>query len=192
MYELAERMGFDPAKLFATNRQPSQLPPEVAKDPGIRYLADKFGSTASELQDLRNQIQSIQQQEAEKHEQESLRSATTESSTASPTRKDRTASRCGPISTISCRTSMQLFEADPGRDLKEAYDTARRMNPQTWESIVAAERARLGSQQSVDRARAANRGNLRGITSPVSKPSGKPNSGSLRDVLDASADEVGF
>jgi hypothetical protein len=66
------------------------------------------------------------------------------------------------------------------------------MNPKTWEQLVAAEKARVHSQQSVSKAQAANRGNIRGMTAPVNKPTGKTGNGSLRDMLEASADEVGF
>jgi len=48
------------------------------------------------------------------------------------------------------------------------------------------------SQQSNAGASAAARGNVRGLTGPVSKPSAKTGNGSLRDMLEASADEVGF
>jgi hypothetical protein len=192
MIDLASRMGFDPAKLFATNRQPEvQLPPGADKDPAIRYLADQHARALGEVQNLRNEFQTIRQQEAQKHEEETLR-ATRWNIDAFADEKGQDGKPLRPDFDQQLPYILELFQANPERDLNEAYNIARRMNPKTWEDLVAAEKARVHSQQSVQKAQAANRGNLRGLTSPVSKPAGKPNNGSLRDALEASADEVGF
>jgi hypothetical protein len=192
MIDLATRMGFDPAKLFATNRQPDpQRPPEAAKDPAIRYIADQYGKTNGELQALRNEIQTIRQQEAQKGEQEALK-VTRWSIDSFADEKGADGRPLRPDFDEQLPYILELFQANPERDLAEAYTLARRMNPKSWEQLVAAERSRVQSQQSVARAQAANRGNLRGLTAPVNKPAGKPSNGSLRDALEASADEVGF
>jgi hypothetical protein len=192
MIDLAEQMGFDPARLFAVNRPPEpQLPPGVADDPAIRHFANLYGKTASEMQSLRNQLQNIQATEQKKYEQETLKVARWNI--------DQWADEKGPDG-IKLRADfndqlpylLKLFQADPNYDLAEAYDIARSMNPKTRGAALAAERARMQSQQSVAKAQAANRGNLRGVTSPVSKPTARTGNGGLRDVLDASADEVGF
>jgi hypothetical protein len=163
----------------------------VADDPAIRHFANLYGKTASEMQSLRNQIQNIQATEQKKYEQETLKVARRNI--------DQWADEKGPDGAPvrpdfneQLPYLLKLFQADPNYDLAEAYDIARSMNPRTRGAALAAERARMQSQQSVAKAQAANRGNLRGVTSPVSKPTARTGNGGLRDVLDASADEVGF
>jgi len=192
LIDLATQMGFDPAKVFAANRPPEPvLPPGVKDDPAVRYLANQYGQTASEIQALRNQVQGIQQAERQKYEQESLK-VTRWSIDKYADEKGPDGKALRPDFDEHLPYILELYKADPERDLAEAYDTARRMNPKTFEQMVAAERARVHSQQSVSKAQAANRGNLRGMTAPVSKPTAKTGNGSLRDILEASADEVGF
>jgi len=192
LIDLAQQMGFDPAKVFATNSQPEpQLPPGVKDDPAVRYLANQYGKTASELQAIRNEVQGIRAAEQQKYEQESLK-VTRWSIDKYADEKGPDGKALRPDFDEHLPYILELYKADPERDLAEAYDTARRMNPKTFEQMVAAERARVHSQQSVDRAKAANRGNLRGMTSPVNKPTAKTGNGTLRDILEASADEVGF
>ena len=192
LIDLATQMGFDPAKLFAPNRPPEPpLPPGVANDPAVRYLANQYGQTASEIQALRNQVQGIQQAERQKYEQESLK-VTRWSIDKYADEKGPDGKPLRPDFDEHLPYILELYKADPNRDLQEAYNTARRMNPKTFEQMVAAERARVHSQQSVSKAQAANRGNLRGMTAPVNKPTAKTGNGSLRDILEASADEVGF
>ena len=194
MIELAQQMGFDPAKLFVGSNPPPQvpLPPGVKDDPAVRYLADQHGRTAGELQALKSEIQSIRATEAKKAEDQALASTRWNI--------DRFADEKGPDGKPlrpdfddHLPYILTLYKADPNTDLAEAYAMARRMNPKTFEDTVAAERARVQSQQSLNRAKAASRGNVRGLTGPVSKPTAATKgNGSLRDVLDASADEVGF
>jgi hypothetical protein len=193
MIELAQQMGFDPAKLFAgSNPPPSPLPPGVKDDPAVRYLADQHGRTAGELQALKSEIQSIRQAEAQKAEEQAL-SSTRWNIDRFADEKGPNGQPLRPDFDEHLPFILELYKANPERDLTEAYDTARRMNPKTFENMVAAERVRVQSQQSVARAQAANRGNVRGLTGPVSKPTAATKgNGSLRDVLDASADEVGF
>jgi len=193
MIDLARQMGFDPAKLFASsNPPPSPLPPGVKDDPAVRYLADQHGRTAGELQALKSEIQSIRQAEAQKAEEQAL-SSTRWNIDRFADEKDASGKPLRPDFDEHLPYILELFKANPERNLAEAYDIARRMNPKTWDQLVAAHANRVTSQQSLDRARAASRGNVRGLTSPVSKPTPTTNgTGSLRDVLNASADEVGF
>jgi hypothetical protein len=193
LIDLATRMGFDPAKLFAPMQSPPvPLPPGVKDDPAVRYLADQYGRTASEIQAIRNEVQGIRAAEQQKFEQESLK-VTRWSIDKYADEKGQDGKPLRPDFDEQLPYILELFKANPERDLAEAYDTARRMNPKTWETLVAAEKARVQSQQSVAKAQAASRGNLRGMTAPVNKPTGaKTGNGTLRDILEASADEVGF
>ena len=88
---------------------------------------------------------------------------------------------------------IDAFRANPQRDLHQTYDEACWAHPQVREQMLQAERNRVSQQYSNERARVAARSNVRGLTSPVSKPSQeKKGNGSLRDTLENSADEVGF
>jgi uncharacterized protein YicC (UPF0701 family) len=163
----------------------------VKDDPAVRYLANQYGKTASELQAIRNEVQGIRAAEQQKYEQESLK-VTRQGIDQFADMKGQDGKPLRPDFDEHLPFILELYRANPERDLAEAYDTARRMNPKTFESMVAAERARVHSQQSVAKAQAANRGNLRGMTAPVNKPTAKTGNGTLRDILEASADEVGF
>jgi len=78
--------------------------------------------------------------------------------------------------------------------MAEAYETACWANPEVRKQLMAAEQYRHQSQQDVARARSAQRGNTRGLTSSVSRPNGAdgPSKGGIRDAIERSADEVGF
>jgi hypothetical protein len=133
MIELAQQMGFDPAKLFVGSNPPPPptLPPGVKDDPAVRYLADQHGRTAGELQALRNEVQSIRAAELQKAEEQAL--------THTRWNIDRFADEKGPDGKVlrpdfddHLPFILELYRANPDRDLAEAYDTARRMNLRPW------------------------------------------------------------
>jgi hypothetical protein len=195
LFELAARMQIDPA-VFTTGRPGPQGPtPQLSeadlKDPAIKYFADHVGRTSNEVQALRSELQGIRQAEQEKAQAEAVRVhkwgidsfADEKGADGKPLRPDFDQL----IPTI-----IELFRANPDRDLKEAYETARWINPTTRQSLIAAERAAVEKAESNRRAAAAVKGNVRGLTSPVTKPKddGKPKN--LRSVIEQSADEIGF
>lgn len=196
LYEIAERMGFDPAKVFTPFRPGSTtapaLPAGVEKDPVVQYFADQASRTAAEMQALRNDLQRFQNADRERGEQQIL-AHTTRTIDSYADEKGADGKPVRPYFDKVLPVIIDLFKANPQRDLHQAYEQACWADPEVRKELIAIERNQVAQQRSNDRAKMAARGNTRGITSPVSKPSPeKKSNGKLRDVIDASADEVGF
>lgn len=195
LFELAARMQIDPA-VFATGRPgPAGPTPQLSeadlKDPAIKYFADHVGRTSNEVQALRGELQRLQHAANEKAQAEAIRVhrwgidnfADEKGADGKPLRPDFDSL----IPTI-----VELFRANPNRDIKEAYETARWMNPASRQALIAAERSSVEKAESNKRAAQAVKANTRGLTSPVAKPKddGKPKS--LRETIEESASEIGF
>jgi len=78
--------------------------------------------------------------------------------------------------------------------MADTYDAACWAHPEVRKQMLAAEQYRQQSQSDISRARIAQRGNTRGVTTPVARPNGAdgPSKGGIRDAIERSADEVGF
>jgi hypothetical protein len=193
LVDLTQQMGLDPARLFVAPSQP-QIPglkPEDVNDPAIRYFADHLGRTTSDLQALRAELQGMRQAEQQQREAESLQ-ATRWGIDQWAEEKDQRGQPLRPYFDAVLEDVIELFKANPERDLQEAYEKAIWANPQVRAHMLAAEAQHRLNQNSVERAKLANRGNTRGMTSPVSKPTAHKGNGSLREALESSADEVGI
>jgi hypothetical protein len=192
LQELAQRMQVDPAAIATSRSGPApQLSEQDLKDPAIKFFADHIGRTASEVQALRQQLQSMQQQAVTQQQAEALK--------VSRWSIDTFADEKGPDGKLLrpdfdqlIDTIAELYKANPERDLKEAYETARWMNPATRESLIATERQSVEQREANKRAAQAVRSNVRGLTSPVSKPPEQGGKKSLRETLERAADEVGY
>jgi hypothetical protein len=190
--EIAQRCGIDPAALAPSRSGgPGQLSEADMKDPAIRYFADHVGQTSNRVQALEGLIQQMQQASAQQAEQEALR-VTRWGIDSFAEEKGADGKLLRPDFDAVLPQIIEMFQANPGRDLREAYETARWMNPATRDQLIAAQRQSVERQQADQRARQAVRGNARGLTSPVTKPSEPQGKQSLRDVLESTADEVGF
>jgi hypothetical protein len=193
LYEIAERMGFDPAKVFAPNRPPtSNLPEHLQKDPAVQFFADQASKTESDLQALRSELNQFRSQETQRIEGEALR-ATRWSIDNFADEKDQSGKPLRPYFDRVLSAVIDMYRANPDRDLQEAYETACWMDPAVRQEMMRMEWTRTQHAASNQRAAQAVRSNVRGMTNPVSKPApDKKGNGSLRDALEASADEVGF
>ena len=193
LVDLSQRMGLDPARLFATPSPPSipGLTPQDQNDPAIRYFADHLGRTTSDLQALRAELQQMRQAEAQQREAESVQ-ATRWGIDQFADERDASGKPLRPFFNDVIEDIIELFKANPERDLQDAYDRSVWANPQIRQRMLDMQRQQQQANSSVDRARAAARSNTRGITSPVAKPNAKSGNGSLRDLLEQTADEVGF
>jgi hypothetical protein len=192
LVDLSQRMGLDPTRLFAVPNQPqTPLSPEDMADPAIRYFADQQSRTVSDLQALRGELQAMRQAEAQQREAETVQ-ATRWSIDQWADEKDQQGRPLRPYFDAVVEDIVDMFKANPQRDLAEAYEKAVWANPGVRAHMLAQERQQQQNQTSVDRARQAVRGNTRGLTSPVAKPNAKTGNGSLRDTLESAADEVGF
>jgi hypothetical protein len=193
LVDLAQRIGFDPAKLFVTaqSNPPPVLSEKDMADPAIRYFADHQSRTQTELQALRAELQGMQQAERQARENEQLEQtrwgidqfAAEKGANGQPLR---------PYFDAALPMIIELFKANPERDLQEAYEQAIWALPDIRKQMLDAERHLQQGQSNVDRAKLAARGNTRGITAPVVKPNAKTGQGTLRDTLERAADEVGF
>jgi hypothetical protein len=191
--ELTQRLQLDPAVVFGqSNQSGTALSEEDMKDPAIRYFADHVGKTSKDLQALRDQLQDISRQQSERASQESLRVIGWGIDQFAD-EKDAQGNLLHPHFDAVLPQVIELFQANPQRDLKEAYEAAVWMNPQLRSSLIQQERQSVEQKAANERAAKAARMNVRGRTSPVGKPpaNGDQPKG-LRAIISAAADEVGL
>jgi hypothetical protein len=195
MYDLSQRLGFDPAQLFAAGNQqvpPGQLSEADMKDPAIRYFADNLGQIIGSQQALRAELDRIRQHESAKAHDETLK-ITRWGIDNFADEKDQQGNLRYPHFDAVLPQIIDIYKVNPDIDLKTAYSRAVRLNDEVFEQLLQQERAKGQNGASVDRAKAALRGNTRGMTALVAKPSPSDGAGkSLRDMIEASAEEVGF
>jgi hypothetical protein len=191
--EIGQRMGLDPAAVFGQSRpgQQPQLSEQDLQDPAIRFFADHVSRTVQDVQALRGQIVAMQRQEADRTAAETMK-VTRWGIDSFAEEKGPDGQLLRPDFDAVLPQIIELFNADPTRDLRQAYEQARWLNAETRKKLIDAERNSVQRQISDTRAKQAVRVNARGVTSPVSKPADKPGSKSLRDTLNEAADEVGF
>jgi hypothetical protein len=196
LVDLTERMGLDPARIFsALNKSPipEGLSESELKDPAVKFFADRLGQTTGELNALRSEIQSrwaaenqAQVQAGEAHARANIdQFADEKAADGTPLR---------PHFNTVLPIILDLYKANPQRSLAEAYDAACWSHPDVRKQLLAAEHQRNQSRHDVEKAKIAQRGNVRGLTSPAVKPpsAGGPSRGSLRDTIEQSAEEVGY
>jgi hypothetical protein len=189
--ELQQRAGIDPAAMAPSRSGQGQLSEQDMADPAIRYFADHVGATSKRVQQLEGLLQQMQLQSQQAAEAEALK-VTRWGIDSFAEEKDQQGNLLRPDFDALMPQIIELYQANPGRDLNEAYQTARWMNPDVRKTLIAAERSTVERQQADQRARVAVRANTRGITSPVSKPGEPQGKQNLRDVLESTADEIGF
>jgi len=199
LVDLTERMGLDPARIFsALNKSPlpEGLSEAELKDPAVKFFADKLGQTTGELNALKGEISQIQRERAQ------LQQARVQAEEAhARSNIDQFADENGPdgkslrphFNTV-LPILLDLFQANPKRNLSEAYDAACWSHPEVRKQLLAAEQHRQQSRHDVEKAKIAQRGNVRGLTSPHVKPPGVngPSRGTIRDTIEQSAEEIGF
>ena len=192
--DLAARIGvpLNPAAIG----QPSQqgLPPELAKDPAIKFFAEHLGQNAGEIQALKSQIQSFVQKSQKQEAEEAFR-VTKWGIDSFADAKDQQGNLLHPDFDEVTQQIAQLYQINPQRDLNEAYETACNMNPKVYARRLQRDVEAQLKRQSDQRAAQAARLNTRGRTTRVAGPSGANGDGrpmSLRDTLEATADELGL
>lgn len=191
--ELGRRMGLDPAATGQMSRPgtPGNLSEEDLKDPAIRYFADHLGKTFSEVQALRGELDRMHHQAAEAAQTEVLK-VTRRGIDGFADEKDSAGQLRHPHFDAVLPHMIELYRANPERDLQEAYDMAIWAVPEIRASLIAAEQQKVQRAAGNQRAAQAVRSNVRGITSPVAKPNSETKATGLRGTLERSADEVGF
>jgi hypothetical protein len=167
------------------------LSEEDLKDPAIRSFADTIGKTFSDLQALRGELNQMRQQDADRQNAEVLKVSRWQIDSFAD-EKDAQGNLKHPHFDAVLEHMIELYRANPERDLQQAYDMAIWAVPSIRANLIAAERNSVQRQSSNERARQAVRSNVRGLTSPVAKPAGDGKAKGLRGTLEASADEVGL
>ena len=194
LFDLAQRMQIDPA-VFTTGQPGVPGLPGISsadlKDPAIKFFADHISRNASEVQALRGQLQAMQNADAERQSAEALK-VTRWSIDSFADEKGRDGKPLRPDFDKVLDQIIELYRANPQRDLREAYETARWMVPTTRQALIAAERQSVERQEADRRAAQAVRSNVRGMTSPVSKPVDNGQAKGLRATLEGVADEIGL
>jgi hypothetical protein len=196
LVNMTERMGLDPARIFsALNKSPlpEGLSEAELKDPAVKYFADTLGKTTSELNALKSEIQQrwaaenqAKAQAGEAHAKANIDQFADEiGADGKPLR---------PHFNTVLPILLDLFKANPQRNLAEAYDAACWSHPDVRKQLLAAEAMRQQSVHDVAKAKIAQRGNVRGLTSPAVKPPGAngPSRGTIRDTIEQSAEEIGY
>lgn len=198
LVNLTQRMGLDPARIFsALNNRPPPNPLGLSdadlKDPAIKFFADHLGKTTNDLNALRGELQRIHQAEQIAREEMGLKSARSNIDGFAD-EKSRDGRPLRPHFDAVLPLIIDLFKANPNREMAEAYETACWAHPEIRKQLVAAERNSVQSQHDVARARSAQRGNTRGLTSSVSRPNGadRASQGGIRDAIENAADEIGY
>jgi hypothetical protein len=195
---LTQRMGLDPARIFsALSSQPPPNPAglsdEDLKDPAVKFIADHLGKTNSELATIRGELQRRDQIEQQARADWGVRSAR-QGIDGFADEKSKDGRQLRPHFDAVLPIIIDLFKANPQRNLAEAYDTACWAHPEVRKQLLQAEQFRTQSQNDIAKARIAQRGNTRGVTTPVARPNGAdgPSRGGIRDAIEQSADEIGY
>jgi hypothetical protein len=198
LVNLTQRMGLDPARIFSALSNSPPPPPmglseEDLKDPAVKLIADHLGKTTNELGALRGELQRMQHAEQNARAEWGVRNAR-QGIDGFADEKSADGRPLRPHFDAVLPLLIDLFKANPQRNLAEAYDAACWAHPEVRKQLVAAEQFRAQSKNDVARARLAQRGNTRGLTSPVARPNGAdgPSKGSIRDSIERSADEIGY
>lgn len=188
--ELGQRMGLNPAA--GGMSQPGALSEQDLKDPVIRHFADITGRALNDVQTLRGELHQMRQQDAERQSAEVMRVSQWQVDQFAA-EKDAQGNLLHPHFDAVLPQVIELFRANPQRDLKEAYEMAIWMVPTIRSGLLTAQQTAQQQQASAQRARQAARSNARGITSPVAKPApGDQQAKGVRAALEAAADEIGM
>jgi hypothetical protein len=195
---LTQRMGLDPARIFSALQNqpppgPMNLSEEDLKDPAVKFIADHLGKTSNELATIRGELQRRDQIEQQARADWSVRSAR-QGIDGFADEKSKDGRPLRPHFDAVLPILIDFFKANPQRNLAEAYDAACWAHPEVRKQLLQAEQFRSQSQTDIAKARIAQRGNTRGVTTPVARPNGAdgPSRGGIRDTIEQSADEVGF
>jgi hypothetical protein len=198
LVDLTQRMGLDPARIFAalSNAPPPNpmgLSDEDLKDPAVKFIADHLGRSERKLSALEGQLQQREQAEAKAREEWGVKSAR-QGIDGWADEKGKDGRPLRPHFDVVLPIILDLVKANPQRSIPEAYDAACWAHPEVRKQLLQAEQFRAQSQNDIQKARLAQRGNTRGLTAPVARPNGAdgPSKGGIRDAIERSADEVGY
>lgn len=187
LFELADRMQLDPAVVFGrinSGAMPPSFTPEEMANPAVKKFADHFGFLNEQLRAANAALANFTQTQTKtavagrRAEIDSFANA-----------KNADGSPAHPYFDAVLPIVMEHFKASPNATIEQCYNAAIQPLLQPMQAALKADEER---RQNLARAQAATRSNVRGITAPVAKPAAAEGKRSLRDTLEATADEVGF
>jgi hypothetical protein len=191
LFDLAQRMGIDPAAMAPSRQGPApQLSQADMQDPAIRYFADHLGRTVQDMQALRGQLSSMQQHDAERQNAEALK-VTRWGIDSFAEEQDANGHPLRPDFDLVLPQIIELFRANPdetserptrrqdGCGLTQGTSCCRRRDPASSRSIPTSGPGRPS-------------GAMCGVSPRRLQPADPQGSRSLRDVIEQSAEEVGF
>lgn len=190
--EIVRRAQIDPAALAASRSGiAAQLPEGVANDPAIKVFADHIGKLQQEIQANRNEFHQMREQQTQQYAAEVQRQTRWQIDQFAA-EKDASGKLLHPHFDAVIDDIMDVYRANPNTDIAEAYDRACGMNKAVREQLFQARLQSVEQQNSNQRAALAARSNIRGRTSPVAAPNGAGEKRTLREALEAAADEAGI
>lgn len=192
LQEIARRAQVDPAAMAASQPGPAGLPPEVLKDPSMKLIADHIGALQKEILANRQQLQTVQGQWASRQTEEAQRVTEWQVNTFAD-EVDGQGNKLRPHFDRVIGEIMLLYKGDPENfDIGRAYQRACYLNDAVREEMQQAGRQTAAQQASNQRAAQAAKSNLRGRTTPVAGSNGSGEKRSLRETLEAAADDAGI
>jgi hypothetical protein len=199
LHDIAQNIGLNPAAVFANQSRSDSggrgggFSEADLQDPAIRHIAEQFGTLSSELRAQRDALHQIRQAEQQSAQQQTLK-VTRWGIDNFADEKGQDGKPLRPHFDRVLPHVIELFRADPNRDLKATYEMACWMDPAVREEVARSEAAKRQQAEANQRAAQAARTNLRGRTAPVStKPNGAEQAAkTLRQTLEDTADELGF
>jgi hypothetical protein len=185
LFDLAQRMQIDPAAVFGLSPAPvGGLTKEELANPAFKKFADTLGQTSARLQTLEAEIQ--RRDQAAQAAQVASKRAEID---AFADKKNPDGSLAHPYFDHFMPVIMEHYRANPNLSMEQCYEAV--LTP-VVSGLGTQIKTQLSQQSNVQRAQSAVRSNVRGMTAPVSKPAPNGARQSLRDVLESSAEEVGF
>ena len=184
LFDLAQRMQIDPAAVFGLSATPAGLSKEDMANPAVKKLADQITQLSTRIQSQETDYQRRLQAE-----QNVAVGAKRVEVDAFADQKNADGTLAHPYFDHFLPVIMEYYRANPEWTIAQCYDKA--VAP-VRDGLAAQLKAQMGQQQNMQRAQSAVRSNVRGMTAPVSRPDSNGAKRGLRQVLEDSADEVGY
>lgn len=182
--ELGVKMGLQPATGQMSQPAPGLSEQDLA-DPAIRFFAENIGNTSNEIKALKAQLAKRDEDEQVGRARWVIEQFAGE--------KDASGKLLHPHYDRVQQIMMALLQSYPNATIPQLYEAAVWQDPQLRDQMIAEQIEAKRKEQDLQRAKLAVRGNVRGVTSPVTKPQagdGKPMG--LRGTIEAVADELGI
>src|SRR5262245_22952042 len=189
--EVLRRTGLDPAVFVQNRGQQPALPEGVPDDPALRFVANKIADTANAVAQNDARLNALIEADRQRQFNEGRRVISWGIEQFAEER-DKQGNLVHPYFDRVSSEIKQVYSINPTLPMGQAYEQACMLNPQVQAEIMQARIAQAVKAHTDQRAAQAARLNVRGRTAPVAAANGEDRPRSLRDVIDASFEKVGF